>query len=200
MAEFASKGVGTAALTTGIIGSVGTVGSLMMNELGLWNNGCNNGCRTNCNGQVSALEAALAQERAERFAEQQTIINQEKLYTALREEDAKISGVVKDTTSALIETGNALARLTEQVSCIKTEMAMQQKMNEKELDAAKRELQGAIALESERRASGDQNLYCYVNATFVPGKLVMAKENICPEPMDRYNSWTAPTTPATSNT
>ena len=77
---------------------------------------------------------------------------------------------------------------------------MQQKMNEKELDAAKRELQGAIALESERRASGDQNLYCYVNATFVPGKLVMAKENICPEPMDRYNSWTAPTTPATSNT
>lgn len=27
-------------------------------------------------------------------------------------------------------------------------------------------------------------------------KLVVPKESVCPEPMDRYNSWTAPTTGA----
>ena len=114
----------------------------------------------------------------------------------MREEDAKIAGVVRDTTSALIETGNALAKLNEQVSCLKTEMSMQQVMNEKDLHCVKKELEGAIALEAERRSAGDQNLYCYVNATFVPGKLVMPKESICPEVMPRYNTWTAPTTPA----
>ena len=41
-----------------------------------------------------------------------------------------------------------------------------------------------------------QEVLCYVNATFVPGKLVMPLSSICPEAMQRYNSWTAPTTPA----
>ena len=36
-------------------------------------------------------------------------------------------------------------------------------------------------------------IMCYCNSTFVPGKLVMPLENICPEAMQRYNSWTAPT-------
>ena len=34
----------------------------------------------------------------------------------------------------------------------------------------------------------------YVDATFVPGKLVMPLSSLCPEAMQRYNSWTAPTT------
>lgn len=31
---------------------------------------------------------------------------------------------------------------------------------------------------------------------FVPGKMVMPLSSICPEPMQRYNSWEAPTAPA----
>lgn len=194
MAEFASKGVGTAALTTGIIGSVGTLAGGLLGGCG---NGFLNWGGSNCSDrQISALESALAQEKAERFSEQQTLNSTRELYTLIREEDAKIAGVVRDTTSSLIETGNALAKLNEQVSCLKTEMGMQQAMNEKELHCVKKELEGAIALEAERRSAGDQNLYCYVNATFVPGKLVMPKESICPEVMPRYNTWTAPTTPA----
>ena len=204
MAEFASKGVGTAALTTGIIGSVGALAGGMLNAGNLFG-GCNNGwngwnrnCNPGCGGTVSALEAALAQERAERFTEQQTAQSQREMYTLFREEDDRIKQVVKDTTGALIETGNALAKLNEQVECIKKEMEMQQIINEKDLHCVKKELEGAIALEAERRTAGDQNLYCYVNATFVPGKLVMPTENICPEVMPRYNSWTAPTTPTES--
>ena len=206
MAEFASKGVGTAALTTGIIGSVGALAGGMLNAGNLFG-GCNNGwtgwnrnCNPGCGGTVSALEAALAQERAERFTEQQTAQSQREMYTLFREEDDRIKQVVKDTTGALIETCNALAKLNEQVECIKKEMEMQQIINEKDLHCVKKELEGAIALEAERRTAGDQNLYCYVNATFVPGKLVMPKESICPEVMPRYNSWTAPTTPAASTT
>lgn len=61
------------------------------------------------------------------------------------------------------------------------------------IEASKNEFRGAIALEAERRECGDKNLYNYVNATFVPGKLVMPKDSICPSVMPQYNSWTAPT-------
>lgn len=48
------------------------------------------------------------------------------------------------------------------------------------LEALRAETREAIALESERRACGDDKLYCYVNGTFVPGKLVMPLASICP--------------------
>lgn len=41
-------------------------------------------------------------------------------------------------------------------------------------------------------------LRCQVQGTYVPGKLVMPADAICPEQMPRYNSWVAPTTPAPS--
>lgn len=53
---------------------------------------------------------------------------------------------------------------------------------------------GAIHLESERRINGDQGLYGYVNATFVPGQLYMPSTRVTPLPMNRYNTWSAPTT------
>lgn len=36
-------------------------------------------------------------------------------------------------------------------------------------------------------------ILCYCNATFVPGKLVMPLDNLCPAAMPRYNDWKAPT-------
>lgn len=64
-------------------------------------------------------------------------------------------------------------------------MAKDQEINELKLANVKSELSGAIALESERRTAGDNNLYCYVNSTFVPGKLVMPLASICPEAMPK---------------
>lgn len=40
------------------------------------------------------------------------------------------------------------------------------------------------------------DVMCYVNGTFVAGKLVMPKDSICPSVMPEFNSWTAPTTTA----
>ena len=42
-----------------------------------------------------------------------------------------------------------------------------------------------------------EDVLCYVNGTFVAGKLVMPKDNICPNVMPEFNSWTAPTTTTT---
>lgn len=41
-------------------------------------------------------------------------------------------------------------------------------------------------------------LRCQMQGTYVPGKLVMPADAICPEQMPRYNSWVAPTTPASA--
>lgn len=78
-------------------------------------------------------------------------------------------------------------------------MAKDQEINDLKLKAVEERLSGAIAVESERRVAGDNNLYCYVNATFVPGKLVMPIGSVCPQPMPEFNSWTAPTAAAPTN-
>lgn len=64
------------------------------------------------------------------------------------------------------------------------------------IDCAKRECGDAIALEVERRCAADQSLRCYVDARFVPGRLVMPKDSICPEVMPRYNTFATPTNQA----
>jgi len=47
-------------------------------------------------------------------------------------------------------------------------------------------------------SNSKQEVLAYCNATFVPGQLVMPLSSICPEAMQRYNSWTAPTSTTTT--
>lgn len=176
MAEFASKGVAGAGLGLGIAGT-----ALGVLNGGLFNGGnLFNGNTVNCSEKLSALEAKLARERAERYTDQQILGSVKGIFDEFRAGDAKLAAVVKDTTSALIEVGNALTRVDKEVECIKTSMAKDQEINALKLQALDNKLSGAIALESERRTCGDQNLYNYVNATFVPGKLIMPLSSICP--------------------
>lgn len=50
-----------------------------------------------------------------------------------------------------------------------------------------------VALEAERRESGDQRLFEFVNCNYVKAQKKISKDDICPEVMPRWNSWTAPT-------
>lgn len=149
-------------------------------------------------------ESEIAQLRSEKYTDNNILETYKATVEQFKAADDKIAGVVKDTTSAFIETGKSVAVLQTQVECLKEQInAMKEGFNQKldyEIAATRREaeccckeLRGALELESERRRCGDENLYAYVNGTFVPGKLVMPKSSVCPEPMDRYNSWTAPT-------
>lgn len=79
------------------------------------------------------------------------------------------------------------------IDCLAKSTSMRFDSVYKAIDCAKRECGDAIALEAERRHAADQSIRCYVDATFVPGRLVMPREAICPEVMQRYNSWVAPT-------
>ena len=193
--EYASKAVAGTGLGFGIAGTA----------LGLMNGNCGNGllgglfgnnCATN---RVSTLEAELAQCRGERYADQVALATQKETFNEFRKEDEKLAAVLAKVTDGFLQVGNAVSRLDKEVECIKTTMAKDQEINDLKLKAVEERLSGAIAVESERRVAGDNNLYCYVNATVVPGKLVMPIGSICPQPMPEFNSWTAPTTAAPTN-
>lgn len=195
--EYASKGVAGSALGLGIAGTA----------LGLMNgNNCGNGLLGGLFGgngcydqKVSALEAELAKVTAERYSDQVARATQKETFNEFRKEDEKLAAVLAKVTDGFLQVGNAVSRLDKEVECIKTTIAKDQEINDLKLKAVEERLSGAIAVESERRVAGDNNLYCYVNATFVPGKLVMPIGSICPQPMPEFNSWTAPTTAAPAN-
>lgn len=205
MGEFASKGVAGTALGLGIAGTVGLV-----NQLG----GCGNGILGglfggNCNANALAGGAALnamaekdaliAQLRSEKYTDQQIAA----VYKANRDEkdalgDRLLEKYINPMAAEISNIRVREAETTAAINCLSQSTSQRFDAVYKEIDCAKKECGAAIALESERRTAGDQNLMCYVNATFVPGKLVMPADSICPEVMRRYNSFTTPTTTESS--
>lgn len=205
-----------------VLGAIGTAGALGV--AGNWFGGNNGNCGNGKNGgnesdcfvrkgefnyaqALGASEAKIARLESEKYTDNNILEAYKATVAQFKAADDRISGVVKETTQAFIETGKELAVLKTEVACLKTQMesnfrAMDDKLTYeikgvyKDIHCCKKEMEGALALESERRACGDKNLYEYVNATFVPGKIVMPLSSICPEPMQRYNSWEAPTAAA----
>lgn len=177
--EYASKGVAGTGLGLGIAGTA--LGVLNGNGNGNGLLGGLFGNNNNCNG----LFAEVGQLKAEKYTDQRVIQSQRETFEEFRKEDAKLAAVLSKVTDGFLQVGNAVSRLDKEVECIKTSMAKDQEINALKLANVKSELSGAIALESERRACGDQNVYNYVNATFVPGKLVMPLASICPEAMPK---------------
>lgn len=47
---------------------------------------------------------------------------------------------------------------------------------------------------------GMANMYQYVNSTFMKGSMFLPASSVNPLPMDRFNSWTAPTAPTVEAT
>lgn len=59
-----------------------------------------------------------------------------------------------------------------------------------------RTIDSKVQLEAERRECGDHRLFEYVNCNYVKAQKKISKDDICPEVMPRWNSWTAPTAEA----
>ena len=69
------------------------------------------------------------------------------------------------------------------------------------VDSRMRNIESQISAQAVVNAQVTANLSCMQNTlNTLAGmtKTVIPINNVCPEPMQRYNSWTAPTTPATS--
>lgn len=148
--EYASKGVGTAGLTTGIIGSAlgvlnGGVG--ILNGMG----GANYGCSEN----MAVNRYELGQEQKIADLQSQVALRDANVY-----QDAKmlemykyIDGKFNAVESQLCQQAVVNAQITANIGCM-----------QKNLDV----LNGLT-------------------------KTIVPIDNVCPQPMPQYNSWTAPT-------
>ena len=179
----ASQAVGGTALGLAIPGTLAFLGQLSNGMLG--GRTVAQGSECHDTRAIGTLQAELAKEKAERYADNVGI----EVYKAGVER-------AKDLTSEANENYKVLSA---QISDLDKKVAVGEQrttdnfafMNYK-VDNVKRELEQDINCKTNA-------LRCYVDGTFVPGKLVMPLDSICPEAMQRYNSWTAPTTttPAT---
>ena len=171
----ASAGVGGAGLGLGIAGTA----------LGLLNGGAGNGLLSGLFGGnagynqdsrvISALESELAKEKAERYADSIGIATYKEAISLSNKNDDKINANYKELAAAV-------AALDKRVAVERQATVDNFAFLNNRIDTTKNEVM------------------CYCNATFVPGKLVMPLDSICPEAMQRYNSWTAPTTSTTTPT
>lgn len=154
--------------------------------------------------EINKKDATISKLLSEKYTDNHILEAYRETVGLFKAEDEKISNIVKDVTASFIESGKELAVLNTKVQCLEERMVnMNNATNERmgyeikgiyrDIHSTKKELEGAIALESERRCCGDKTLYEYVNGNFVPGKLVMPASSVCPQPMPQYNSWTAPT-------
>ena len=186
MAEYTSVGVGNAGLATGIIGTSLGVLNGMGGIAGLLGATPKAGGSCADTREIADLKMKLALEQANNYSDKSNVEVFKQAIAMSNAVDEKQNANFKTIAEAVAELDKNAAVNQARIDCLAASL-------QKDIEAAKAEARNAIALESERRVAGDQGLYGYVNATFVPGKLVMPKENICPEFMDRYNSWTAPT-------
>ena len=169
----ASQGLGVWGAVGGGLGTLALLNQGFLGGngiLGNRHNGC--GChQDNDTRQISALESKIAKLESERYTDSVGIDLYKEIVAKSNAEDEKIQ-------SNYNELARAIAALDKQVAVDKQATVDNFAFLNSKIDTTK------------------QEVLCYVNATFVPGKLVMPLSSICPEAMQRYNSWTAPTTPA----
>lgn len=106
----------------------------------------------------------------------------------------------KDISNAIVDDRTRIAALEQKSDCQKEVSALKEQYFLEKIKNLECMFSSGIALEAERRCNGDQNLFNYSNATFVPGKLIMPATSICPSVMPQYNSWVAPTATASNST
>ena len=178
--------------------------------------------------EASSLREQVARLTAEKYADNVGIQVYKEALAASNKNDERLNSTINEAAKELVVTRERLARSEEQFNCLAAKVAENSgKISQLEdeacaarvreaqalkdveclaasvhqkIEALRSETGAAIALEGERRQNGDNSLMCYVQATYVPGKLVMPLDALCPEAMQRYNSWTAPTTPASTAT
>lgn len=180
MAEFASHGVGTAGLTTGIIGT-SLAGLLALNASN--GNGLLGGILGGGNqpreSAVMGLMAENATLKSERYTDNAIIAAYEKSVAQANNVYDRIAANQKEAFVAIAALDKQAAVNACHVEGLEKVVSRlsEEACNQKAFNVA---IQGEIRLESERRACGDENLKAYVDGTFVPGKLIMPLSSICP--------------------
>lgn len=157
MAEFASKGVATGGLTTGIIGTA----------LGVLNGGLGNivGGVGNCNCSENVLvnryelgqESTIAKLQSEVALRDANTYNDQKALEMYKYFD----GQVKDIRATMCENDKALAVSNAKIEGTFAALGEQ-------IRAQRNEFMCALTREHDERCCGDNSIVTYANATFYP--------------------------------
>lgn len=174
MAEFASKGVGTAGLTTGIIGTaLGALNSGILGGNGLFGGWGNN------NEVAAAALGAVAGNMSRGCCSEDHTVNRYELglqqeiaakdaQIALRDAntygDQKMLEMYKYIDGQLKDIRNTLC--AQAVHNQKTEDSFT--LASQDIASVRSELAEKIRMEAERRCCGDNSIITYANATFYP--------------------------------
>lgn len=176
--EYASRGVGNAGLTTGIIGtSLGAMSILggAGNILGLLGGNGNRGCGgdgTPVNRYELGLEQANAAKDAEISLLKANIYGDQKLLEVYKYFDGELRA--------------ANAKIAEQAVINQANKDSFQILQER-MDCCKHELEGMICRERDDRKCADNTIVTYVNATFYPKQVADVTVGTTSTPQTVYN-------------
>nr|DAN96685.1 MAG TPA: hypothetical protein [Caudoviricetes sp.] len=205
MATVQSSGVAKAGLTTGIIGT--SLAGLW--ALGAGNNGNggilgglfgNNG---NCGQAMAAMgvlaekDAKIAELTAQKYSDNQDAV----LYQATRSENKalrdELMAFITPLSNEAADNRVRVSVLEAQQKCETEKALLREQLIEAKIDNCCCQMNGKIDTVAQTAACGIaqnsaaiaslQNVVGSITATIIP------KSVICPEVMQRYNSWTAPT-------
>ena len=119
-------------------------------------------------GKIGQLESEIAFLRSENYADK--VSNE--VYKAL---DAKISANLEKLYSFVID-------LDKRTALNAQSLAYENRITDSKIDCCEDKINTKFFYENRLRDLADANIIQYVNATFVPGKLVMPIGSICPAP------------------
>ena len=204
MGEFASKGVAGTGLGLGIAGTA--LGLLNNNGNGILGNLFGNNCGMNNTAGGMALnaiaerDAKIAKLEAERHSDTKGVeIYQQTLRdnTTLRDQLFQFINPLATEAAANRE---RIAVLETQHKCEVEKALLREQLIQSKIDNCCCEMNGKIDRVAQTASCGIaqlNNAVAAINATLgTITKQVIPTSAICPEVMPRYNSWTAPTTPA----
>jgi hypothetical protein len=170
--EYASNGKANAGLTTGIIGT-SLAGLLTLGGMNGGNGGILGGLFgrpagyvQTPEGKIGQLESEIAFLRSENYADK---VGNE-VYKAL---DAKISANLEKLYGFVID-------LDKRTALNAQSLAYENQITNNKIECCEDKFNVKFFYENKLRDLADANIITYVNANFVPGKLVMPLSSICP--------------------
>ena len=165
--EYASNGKANAGLTTGIIGT-SLAGLLTLGGMGGIGNifGRPAGYVQTPEGKIGQLESEIAFLRSENYADK---VGNE-VYKAL---DAKISANLEKLYGFVID-------LDKRTALNAQSLVYENQITNNKIECCEDKVNVKFFYENKLRDLADANIITYVNANFVPGKLVMPLTSICP--------------------
>lgn len=182
----ASQGVAGTALGLGIAGTLGFLNQFAGGGFGgnFFNRGMGVGPAATAAGAGATMECYDTRE-----------IGKLESKIAKLESERYTDGVGIDLYKAIISESN---KNDDKINANYKELAQFVAALDKQIAVDKQATVDNFAFLNNKIDTTKNEVLAYCNATFVPGKLVMPLSSICPEAMQRYNSWTAPTTTATT--